>query len=83
MPETAGDGSAAKASTHESANAGNADSPLIRTAAQMIELELENLRRALTATGWRVSGEKGAARLLGMPPSTLNSRLKALKRPLS
>ncbi|MCI0453459.1 MAG: hypothetical protein L0Y68_00510 [Candidatus Dadabacteria bacterium] len=25
-----------------------------------------------------MSGENGAARLLGMPPSTLNSRMKAL-----
>jgi PAS domain S-box-containing protein len=75
LPETAIDGSTDKPSAHESTNA---DSPPIRTAAQMIDLERENLRRALTVTGWRVSGEKGAARLLGMPPSTLNSRLKAL-----
>jgi transcriptional regulator with GAF, ATPase, and Fis domain len=33
--------------------------------------------------GWRVSGKSGAANLLGIPPSTLNSRLKStgLKRP--
>ncbi len=82
LPETASDSSTDKPSAHESSNAG---SPPIRTAAQMIDLERENLRRALTATGWRISGEKGAARLLGMPPSTLNSRLKALdlKRPPS
>jgi len=75
LPETAGDSGTDKPSEHESTNV---DSPPIRTAAQMIDLERENLRRALTATGWRISGEKGAARLLGMPPSTLNSRLKAL-----
>jgi transcriptional regulator with GAF, ATPase, and Fis domain len=75
LPETASNGSAAKPSEHESTNA---DSLPIRTAAEMIDMERENLRRALTATGWRISGEKGAARLLGMPPSTLNSRLKAL-----
>jgi PAS domain S-box-containing protein len=42
------------------------------------QLERENLVRALRKTGWRVSGEKGAARLLGMPPSTLSSRIRAL-----
>ena len=80
LPETTRDSSAVGPSAHEST-----DTPPIHTAAQMIDLERENLRQALTATGWRVSGEKGAARLLGMPPSTLNSRLKALnlKRPAS
>ena len=75
LPETASDGSTDMPSEHESTSV---DSPTILTAAQMIDLERENLRRALTATGWQISGEKGAARLLGMPPSTLNSRLKAL-----
>jgi PAS domain S-box-containing protein len=75
LPETASHSGADKALANEPTKA---DSPPIRTAAQMIDLERENIRRALTATGWRISGEKGAARLLGMPPSTLNSRLKAL-----
>lgn len=57
--------------------------PRIRTAQEMESLEHENLLRALESTGWRVAGEHGAARLLGMNPSTLNSRMKALglKRP--
>ncbi len=75
LPETAGgidpDNPLAPASDAPDA------SPIL-TAAQLIDLERENLRRALTVTGWRVSGEKGAARLLDMPPSTLNSRMKAL-----
>jgi PAS domain S-box-containing protein len=50
----------------------------IRTDAQFQALERENLIRALKATNWRVSGQNGAAKLLGLPPSTLNSRLKAL-----
>ncbi|MGD9064718.1 MAG: sigma 54-interacting transcriptional regulator [Desulfobacterales bacterium] len=50
----------------------------IRTAAQIEALERENLIRALKATGWRISDKKGAAKLLGLPPSTLNSRIKAL-----
>ena len=48
------------------------------TVEQVRQLERENLVRALERSGWRVSGENGAARLLGMPPSTLNSRMKAL-----
>jgi PAS domain S-box-containing protein len=46
-------------------------------------LELEaferaNMLRALDASGWKVAGEQGAASLLGMNPSTLNSRMRAL-----
>jgi formate hydrogenlyase transcriptional activator len=32
----------------------------------------------LEETGWRVSGEGGAARLLGMKPTTLEARMKKL-----
>jgi transcriptional regulator of acetoin/glycerol metabolism len=75
LPETANDSVTEKPSEPEWTNA---DSPPIRTAAEMIDLEKENLLRALAATEWRISGAKGAARLLGLPPSTLNSRIKAL-----
>jgi transcriptional regulator of acetoin/glycerol metabolism len=44
----------------------------------MKALERENLIRALQATDWRISGKDGAAKLLGLAPSTLNSRIKAL-----
>jgi PAS domain S-box-containing protein len=50
----------------------------IRTAGELATLERENLRRALDACQWRVSGENGAAKLLGVNPSTLRSRMKAL-----
>lgn len=55
----------------------------IRTVKELEKLERENLIGALEASGWRVAGEKGAARLLGMKSSTLSSRMKALriKRP--
>jgi PAS domain S-box-containing protein len=55
----------------------------IRTIRELEDLERQNLIRALESTGWRVAGEHGAARLLGMNPSTLASRMKALgiKRP--
>jgi PAS domain S-box-containing protein len=46
-------------------------------------LELEalgraNMVRALDASGWKIAGDQGAASLLGMNPSTLNSRMRAL-----
>ncbi len=59
--------------------------PLARvlTETEMQEVERENLLRALSLSGWRVSGEGGAAQRLGMNASTLSSRMKALgiKRP--
>ncbi|MBP2831818.1 sigma 54-interacting transcriptional regulator [Aquimarina sp. U1-2] len=41
-------------------------------------LEKAYLEKVLEKTKWRVSGKGGAARLLGMPPSTLESRMKRL-----
>ena len=41
-------------------------------------LERANMLRALEACGWKVAGDQGAASLLGMNPSTLNSRMRAL-----
>jgi len=51
--------------------------PLL-TAEELLQLERENLKRALELCGGQVAGESGAARRLGMAPSTLSSRLKAL-----
>jgi transcriptional regulator with GAF, ATPase, and Fis domain len=55
----------------------------ILTMDEIHQLERENLTRALSSTGWRVSGKNGAAQLLGIPASTLSSRIKAfgIKRP--
>ncbi len=50
----------------------------ILTAQEMIQLEKENIVKALKQTRWKVSGEKGAAALLGVPPTTLTSKIKAL-----
>ncbi|WP_051947501.1 sigma 54-interacting transcriptional regulator [Muricauda sp. MAR_2010_75] len=50
----------------------------IFTAQEMIQLEKENILKALKQTRWKISGEKGAAVLLGMPPTTLTSKIKAL-----
>jgi DNA-binding NtrC family response regulator len=48
------------------------------TVREMEDLERANIRRALESCGGKVSGENGAARLLGIPATTLNSRMKTL-----
>jgi transcriptional regulator with GAF, ATPase, and Fis domain len=53
------------------------DAAVLRTD-ELRELERRNILRALEATGWKVAGEAGAANLLGIKPSTLASRMKAL-----
>jgi formate hydrogenlyase transcriptional activator len=57
--------------------------PQVRTAYEVQEIERENIILALTASNWKVAGDKGAAKLLGVNASTLSSRMKALgiKRP--
>lgn len=50
----------------------------VLTVSEMQEFEKANLRKALELSGWKVSGEGGAASLLGMKPTTLASRIKAL-----
>ena len=57
----------------------------VLTARQMEEFERANIQRALASCHGKVSGDHGAARLLGIPHTTLNSRIKALKiqRPAS
>jgi len=64
--------------------ASGTEAPRIRTVQEIEELERSNLRRALEATRWKISGAGGAAELLGMKPSTLASRMKALgiQRPI-
>ena len=55
------------------------DEARVLTAKEMIELERANLERALKSCTGKISGETGAARLLGIPPSTFTSRMKALR----
>jgi transcriptional regulator with GAF, ATPase, and Fis domain len=50
----------------------------VHTVEEWEAMERRNLERALELCAGKVSGEQGAARLLGMNPSTLASRLKAL-----
>lgn len=56
----------------------------IQTMDDLRDIERRNLLRALETAGWKVSGEQGAASILGIHPSTLSSRMKALgiKRPV-
>ncbi len=51
----------------------------VLTVAELADLERRSIIRALEASGWRVSGTAGAAAILGMKPTTLSSRMKALK----
>lgn len=46
--------------------------------ASLEEVERNHIQNALEITDWRVSGPKGAARILKMNPSTLRSRIKKL-----
>ncbi|MFQ5512097.1 MAG: helix-turn-helix domain-containing protein [Candidatus Krumholzibacteriia bacterium] len=46
--------------------------------AEMRRRERENLRAALRYTKWKIAGPDGAAELLGLQPTTLASRVKAL-----
>jgi PAS domain S-box-containing protein len=50
----------------------------VMTEQEIQALEKDNLIRALRATAGRVSGDDGAAVMLGMKPTTLSSRLKKL-----
>jgi transcriptional regulator with GAF, ATPase, and Fis domain len=50
----------------------------VRTEAEIRQLEAENIRVALKVADGKVSGPSGAAKLLGMKPTTLASRIKVL-----
>jgi transcriptional regulator with GAF, ATPase, and Fis domain len=50
----------------------------VLTATELEDLERRNVVRALEAAGWKVSGDDGAAALLGLKPNTLASRIKKL-----
>jgi transcriptional regulator with GAF, ATPase, and Fis domain len=45
---------------------------------EMLEIQKKNIVRALENTDWRISGSNGAAKLLGIPSTTLNSRIMKL-----
>ncbi len=52
---------------------------------RLSDIEREHIRSVLESTGWRIRGAGGAAERLGLPPTTLETRLAklGLKRPRS
>jgi transcriptional regulator with GAF, ATPase, and Fis domain len=46
--------------------------------ATLEEVERSHILSVLTQTAWRVSGERGAAKILGLNPTTLEARMKKL-----
>jgi len=55
----------------------------IKSKKHLADVEKEHIYQILLQTGWRIEGPKGAAKLLGVHPSTLRHRMKKLgiKRP--
>lgn len=60
--------------TTSNAQAGNETLPLQK----LEEVEREHIIETLKKVNWRVSGEKGAAKILGLNPTTLEARMKKL-----
>jgi transcriptional regulator with GAF, ATPase, and Fis domain len=59
------------------ANGGPA--PCVRTVDELTQIERDSILAALAETSWRIAGAGGAAERLGTKPSTLRSRMKALR----
>jgi PAS domain S-box-containing protein len=76
LPDTGGEAIRETGRTEEAAQGVSKKILRIR---DLQQLERENIVRALESTAWRVAGKDGAAALLGMNPSTLNSRIRALR----
>jgi formate hydrogenlyase transcriptional activator len=49
-----------------------------RKALKFVDVEVDHIRSVLDSTGWRVRGHGGAADLLGIKPTTLESRMAKL-----
>jgi transcriptional regulator with GAF, ATPase, and Fis domain len=49
----------------------------------LVDVERDHIRRVLDGAGWRIEGQTGAARTLGLRPSTLRTRMQklGLRRP--
>ena len=62
-----------------SVDAANGSAARIVSAKELESFERANIERALAACGGKISGQGGAACRLGLPPSTLRSRMKALR----
>ncbi len=65
-----------KSPKHTEANP--AGDEMVRTDAQIRQIEADNIKAALRITDGKIAGAGGAAELLGLKPTTLTSRIKAL-----
>ncbi|MCZ7556124.1 MAG: sigma 54-interacting transcriptional regulator [Bacteroidia bacterium] len=72
FPEANGLGSTSEHTESATAN------PVILNYAELKQIEKENILRALEHAGGKIAGHDGAAALLGVPSTTLASRVKAL-----
>jgi transcriptional regulator with GAF, ATPase, and Fis domain len=62
-----------------SGNFGSDQLTEVRATTQTLEeMEREHITRTLTDAGWRIEGPKGAAKVLGINPSTLRTRMGKL-----
>ncbi len=50
----------------------------VLTESEMVQLQKDNIIKALSTTDWKISGDDGAANLLQIPPTTLSSRINKL-----
>jgi DNA-binding NtrC family response regulator len=57
---------------------GSAAAAPIPVNASLEDMERAHIRRVLDDTRWQIEGERGAARILGLNPSTLRGRLRKL-----
>ncbi len=64
--------------SHKLTEANPAGDELVRTDSQIRQIEADNIKAALRITEGKIAGAGGAAELLGMKPTTLSSRIKAL-----
>jgi transcriptional regulator with GAF, ATPase, and Fis domain len=65
----------ARPASRADASAGSPPQPKFLTEAELQRRERDNLLLVLEAANWKIRGADGAAELLGVKPSTLNSRM--------
>jgi DNA-binding NtrC family response regulator len=57
-------------------NSPKADEQAAQDCKALVDIERDHIFQTLEKTGWRIEGEKGAATILGLNPSTLRSRMR-------
>ncbi|HEX9877048.1 MAG TPA: sigma 54-interacting transcriptional regulator [Gammaproteobacteria bacterium] len=56
-----------------------AERPIVMTERELLALQKDNMLAALRFADWRVSGPNGAAKLVGLKPSTFADRMKKFR----